>query len=278
MEPGEIPPSHEVLDLPDWLPRSVGDFAQSLWVGLHRRPAEQEVGDLLRRLVSDPRMKKVWNELRRRKRESYQPTDNFVHFVTPMEYWTPASRYDLQHPEKFREGGGLPAAVLAAYNALVLRNSYQGQGPSLSPRDLAMVYFFDSAFTLGQQDIRLVPISELRKKRRHYLKMAKELRADAAEQERLGLYEGRRMMEAACAYEELVKAPAPAPGRSRLVTRQPRGAARLKGFVMAFGDITNAVFGSPLCGSVATTANVVFGGDELTADAVRKMLSDAPRP
>ncbi len=143
-----------------------------------------------------------------------------------------------------------------------------------------MAYFFDQAFTLAQQDIRLVPISELQKRRRHYLKMARELRADAAEQERMGLYEGRRMMEAACAYEELVKAPAPAPapGRSRLVTRRPRGAARLKGFVMAFGDITNAVFGSPLCGSIATTANVVFGGDELTADAVRKMLSDAPRP
>jgi hypothetical protein len=278
MEPGKIPPSLEALDLPDWLPGSVGDFAQSLWGDLHRRQAEPEVGALLRRLVSDSRMKKVWNELRRRKRESYEPTENFVHPVTRVAYWTRRSRYDLQHPEKLREGGGPPAAILAAYNALHLEASYQGQGPSLSPRDLAMVYFFDSAFTLGQQDIRLVPISELRKKKRHYLKMAKELRADAAEQERLGLYEGRRMTEAACAYEELVKVPAPAPGRSRLVTRQPRGAPRLKGFVMAFGDITNAVFGSPLCGSVATTANVVFGGDELSADAVRKMLSDAPRP
>jgi hypothetical protein len=278
MEPGEIPPSHEVLDLPDWLPRSVGDFAQSLWVDLHRRPAEPEVGDLLRRLASDPRMRKVWAELRKRKRESHQPTDDFVHFVTPMEYWTPASRYDLQHPEKLRERGAPPAEILAAYNAVRLQASYQGQGPRLSLRDLARVYFFDSAFTLGHQDIRLVPISELRKKSRHYLKMAKELRADAAEQERLGLYEGRRMTEAACAYEELVKAPAPAPGRSRLVTRQPRGATRIKGFVRAFGDITNAVYGSPLYGSVATTANVVFGGDKLTADAVRKMLSDAPRP
>jgi hypothetical protein len=278
MEPGEVSPSHEVLDLPDWLPRSVGAFAQKLWAGLHRRPAEPEVEDLLRRLASDPRMKKVWNELRKRKRESYQPTDHFIHYVTPMANWTPASRYALQHAEKFRNQDSPPAEFLAAYYAVHLQASYQGQESNLVPQDLAMAYLFDQAFTLAKQDIRLIPISELQKRRRHYLKMAKELRADAAEQERLGLYEGRRMMDAACAYEELVKAPAPAPGRSRLVTRPPRGAARLKGFVMAFGDITNAVFGSPLYGSVATTANVVFDGDELTADAVRKMLSDAPRP
>jgi hypothetical protein len=58
-----------------------------------------------------------------------------------------------------------------------------------------MVYFFNQAFTLGQQNIRLVSISELRKKRRYYLKMAKQLRADAAEQERLGLYVDRRMQK-----------------------------------------------------------------------------------
>jgi len=160
----------------------------------------------------------------------------------------------------------------------MLQCFYQGQGPSLPLRDLAMVYFFHRVFTLGQQDIRVISISELRKKRRHYLKMAKDLRADAAEQERLGLYEGRRMMEAAGAYDELVKVPAPAPARVLLVMRQPQGEARLKGFVMALGDTTKAVFGTPLCGSVATTANVVFGGNDLTGDGVRKMLSHAPRP
>jgi hypothetical protein len=278
LEPTEVPSSHDPLDLPDWLPRPVGHFAQSLWVDLHRRQAEPEVGALLRRLVSDSRMKKVWNELRRRKRESYEPTENFVHPVTRVVFWFPDTRYYLQHPVKLRQGGGPPVEVLANYNLLMLQSSYQQEGSSLPLQDLGMIYFFDQAFTLGQQDTRLISISWLRKKQRYYLKMAKNLRADASEQERLGLYEGRRMMEAACAYEELVKLPAPAPGRVLLVTRQPQGAARLKGFVMTLGDTTKAVFGTPLCGSAATTANVVFSGNDLTGDAVRKMLSHAPRP
>src|SRR5205814_826291 len=129
---------------------------------LHRQQAEPEVGDLLRRLASDRRMKKVWNELRRRKRASYQPTESFIHSPTPMVNWTPDARYALQQPEQLRQGGP-PAEFLAAYYAVVLQASYQGQGPSLPLQDLAMVYFFDQVFTLRQQNIRLVPISELRK-------------------------------------------------------------------------------------------------------------------
>ena len=277
MEPREVPSSHETLDLPDWLPRPVGDFAQSLWEGLHRQ-AEPEVGDLLRRLTSDPRMKKVWNELRRRKRESYEPTERFVHPVTSVGSWSPQSRYNLQYPEQLRRGGGPTPEAFSAYEALILTSRYQGQGPSLPLRDLAMAYFFHQAFILGQQNIRLISISELRKKQRHYLKMAKDLRADASEQEQLGLYDGRWMTEAACTYEELAKVPAPGPGRSLLVTRPPRGRTRHKGFVITLSSITKNVFGTSLCGCVATTANVVFGGDEITADTVRKMLSHAPRP
>jgi hypothetical protein len=141
-----------------------------------------------------------------------------------------------------------------------------------------MAYFFDQAFTLGQQNIRLVPISELRKKRRYYLKMAKQLRADAAEQERLGLYVDRRIAEAALSYEELADVPAPAPGRSLLVTRQHQGDARLKGFMIVLAHITKNVFGSPLYGSVATTANVVFSRDDLTFGTVRKTLFLVPCP
>jgi len=155
----------------------------------------------------------------------------------------------------------------------------QGRCPELPPQDLAMAFFFQQAFTLGQQNIRPVPIPEAKKKRLRYLKMAEQIRADAAEHERLkGHVDPRRLWEAAFAYEELADAAAPPPGSPLLVERQHRGDPRLKGFVLALGAITKDVFGTPLCGSLATTANVVFRRDDLTADAVRKMLYHAPRP
>jgi hypothetical protein len=269
IEPGHVPSSHETPELPDWLPRSVGIFAQSLWRGFQRQ-GEPEVRELLLRLVSDSRMRKVWTELRKRERENYQPTEKFVHSVMPLANWFPDSRHALQHPH--RQEGRPPPEILANYHAL---RFYEGQGPRPPLQDLAMVYFFDNAFALGQQRIRLVPISELRKKRPHFLKMAEKLRADAAEQERLGLYENRRIVEAALAYEELANA-APAPGPSLLVTRQQQRDPRLKGFVMLLADVAKNVFGSPLYGSVATTANVVFGRDDLTSGTVRKAYFSHP--
>jgi hypothetical protein len=217
-------------------------------------------------------MMSVWKEFQKRKREVYQSTEEFFHSATPERDWSPDVRYKLRHPELAQKGGGPPVQVLAAYHALMLRGTLQGQGPDLRLQDLAMVFFLDRAFTLGRQHIRLVPISELRKRRRHYLEMAELLRADAADQEQLGLYEVEWMEEAARAFEKLAGAPEPEPGRSVLVTRQPRGDTRIKGFVMVLGNVTRNVFGSPFYGSLATTANVVFSRDDLTSAAVRKML------
>jgi hypothetical protein len=221
-------------------------------------------------------MMNVWNEFQKRKRESYHPTEGFFYSATSVLDWDPYIRYRRRHPEQARQGDEPPAAVLAAWSALSLTATYQGQGPDLPRQALAIVYFFDRAFILGQQNIRLVPISEFRKRRRHYFEMAKQLRADAADQKRLGLYAVGWMEEAARAYEEMAEAPEPAPGCSLLVPRQPRGDPRLKSFVMLLADITKNVFGSPFYGSVATTANVVFSRDDLTFATVRKMLLSQP--
>jgi hypothetical protein len=159
------------------------------------------------------------------------------------------------------------------YQNLVLGTLYPGQ----TQQERAMSYFFSEAFTLGQQNISLIPLSELRGKRRYYLKMAKQLRGDSAEQERFGLYEHRRMIEAALAYEKLAGPLVPAAGRSSLVvTRQPRADGRLKGFVVLLSEINKNVFGSPLYGSIATTANVVFCRNDIKSGTVRKVLSTHP--
>jgi len=77
--PAEVSVLDEALGLPDWIPWSVGELAQIKSDDLRRQRAEPEIWELLRRLVSDSRMKNVWNELQRRKRQDYQRTQDFVH-------------------------------------------------------------------------------------------------------------------------------------------------------------------------------------------------------
>jgi hypothetical protein len=155
-------------------------------------------------------MRKVWNELQKRKRESYQPTVYFVHPATPTASWFAEDRYPLEHSEWAEQREKPPAELLRAYWAVVLSAQYRGAGPELSQQDLALAYFFDKAFTQGQKNIRLIRLSELRKNRSHYCSMAKRLRADAAEQERLGLYDPRKIV-----------------GKLKLVKRQMYGRAKL---------------------------------------------------
>jgi hypothetical protein len=265
---------HKTFELPDWLPRSAAAFARSKWVELHGQQTEPEIRELLYRLISDPRMRNVWNQFQKRKRESYQSTEEFFYPAKPVWEWDPHVRHEIQ---RHRQPGELSATVLRNYYSLILPAAYE-RTAHLTMQDLAIVYFLDHAYKFGQQNIPLVPISEVRKKRGHYLKMAKQLQADAADQERLGLYAVKWMEEAARGYEALATAPEPAPGYSLLVPRQTRGDPRLKSFVILLAEMIKNMFGSPFYGSVATTANVVFSRDDVTVSTVRKMVLSHPVP
>src|SRR6266566_6507259 len=94
------------LDLPDWLPQSVGDLAKVKSADLLRQSADSEIWRLLRRLVSDPRMWNVWNELQRRRRQSYQRTEIFIHPASTTKSWTTRGEWMWEHAEKLRQRGG----------------------------------------------------------------------------------------------------------------------------------------------------------------------------
>jgi hypothetical protein len=275
------------VDLPDWIPRSVGDLAQIKSDDLHRQRAEPEILELLRRLTSDTRMKNVWNELQRRKRQDYERTEAFVHPASQTS-WTSQATSGRRRAVQLRKLGGsenaaeadrleLSAAAAEVGVRMLLFPWHRGR-PELPLQDLSMAFLFDQAFTFGRQNIRPVPIREANNTRRRFLKMAEQIRADAAEQERLKRYVDRRLWGAAFAYEELADAAAPPPGSPLLVERQHRNNQRMQGFVMALAGTTSQVFGAPLCGTVATVANVVLGRDDLTAEKVRKMLPRVLRP
>jgi hypothetical protein len=102
--------------------------------------------------------------------------------------------------------------------------------------------------------------------------MAKQIRADAAEQRRMRGFPDHRLLEAGFAYDELADDAAGSLGATLLVSRKPQWDARLKGFVIALASTTKLLFGAPLCGTVSTLTNVALNRSDLTGGKVRKML------
>lgn len=60
------------LSIPDWCPVNVSSLAQTLYIKYRASPAGAE---LIERLATSPKMKLVWNELRKRERNNHQKTD-----------------------------------------------------------------------------------------------------------------------------------------------------------------------------------------------------------
>jgi hypothetical protein len=70
----------EGLNIPDWVPPSVAEQARTLF----NLEKGNEIVTVVRRLVTDPRMKRVWATLLSRKRQNYRPTNAYVHFAGPL--------------------------------------------------------------------------------------------------------------------------------------------------------------------------------------------------
>ena len=70
------------LEIPDWVPVSVAQFAMT---ALHASPQADPGNARLKRLIYDSRMKKVWDELRRPRRDR-------------PEFINPAWKGKIRHP------------------------------------------------------------------------------------------------------------------------------------------------------------------------------------
>jgi hypothetical protein len=275
------------VKFPDWIPQSVRDLAQIMYA--NRNTADSQLLPLLTRLTSDPRMRKVWSELLRRKRIDYVPTDDFLHPASaPGRHtsWTPQAKSKRERAGELRKLGGSNLGEAARLDACATLAELLGThflfpwqaGQELPPQDLALACFFDQLVRLARNQPKPVSLAEARRVRNRYLAIAKRIRADAAEQERVKGFADDRLWAAAYAYEELADVAAPPEGSPLLVQRKHRSDATLKGFVIALTDITQAIFQSRLVGTVANAANVVFNRDDVTDARVRKMLRTTPLP
>jgi hypothetical protein len=245
-----------------------------------RADRQADLLPLLKRLTSDPRMRKVWTELQRRKRTDYAPTNEYLHPVSeagPHLSWTHRTQSLRRRAAELREcgGTGLEEAARLEISARLIQLTettllvpWSGEP---SPQDLALACFFNQVVELAKSSPKAVPVGKARSARRRYITMAKQLRIDAGE------HADQRLLHAAHASEELADLAAPPASSPLLVPRSQRGDATLKGFVITLADITNQIFNAPLYGTIATVTNVAFDRDDMTDKKVRKMLR-ASRP
>jgi hypothetical protein len=272
---------HSQRPFPEWIPRCIQDLVQILYNDANRHKARAKDVEVLDRLTLDPRMKRVWDELLKKKRLNYGKTEQYVHPTATYEgkrFWSFAARsLQSRAEERRKRGEGLEADRVQTRAILVeieVPNIFSRLHPAkFAPQEQGLIFLFYTAFTFAQETPQSVPVAEARKAACRFRAMTKTIRADAAQNQRMRGYLDHRLLDAAFAYEELADDAVGSLGTIVLVSRKPRSEPRLKGFVMALASTTKVLFGVPLCGTVATLTNVALNRSDVTGDKVRKMLS-----
>jgi hypothetical protein len=276
---------HQAIRIPDWVPQPVGQLARIMY---QNAPKKGHEITLLRRLTTDTRMKKVWDELVRKKRLRHKKTEDFIHPVTRSAgFWSLEAQSIQRRADKYRNLGGednLHQAKRIETNAMIVEFADRTTVTStlalsnLTPQSQALVFLFHTVMRLAQSTPRSVSMFEVRKAVRRFRKMAEMVRADATQQQCAGSFQAPQLLDAAFAYDELADRAAEVLQDPLLGKRKPRGDSRLKGLVVGLAFATRGIFGAPLYGTVATLANVVLDRRDLTDDKARKMVIRTPRP
>jgi hypothetical protein len=256
------------VELPAWLPSPVASYVRKIVCQTDTDKL------LLGRLTFDPRMRRVWTELLKRKRVNYKSSDTFRYAATARMDWDPILRGRLRQAQDIRRISGpynerqakkIETRVKFHWAADTVLSESSG----LSIQERALVAFLCQAFEFARAVSRPVSRAIAQRERARYREMASQIRTDVAG---LDSHSDReRLIEAAFAYEELADKAAPPPGHPLHVQRQTRGDERQTGFVLKLVDALRAIFGQTLYGTAAIVANVAFDCDGWTGERVRKV-------
>ena len=282
---------HSQRSFPEWTPPCIRDLAQLLYNKRHKarakdkKKARAKDKKIFYRLTLDPRnprMKRVWDELLKKKRLKDRKTEQYLHPTATSDggkrFWSFRARSLQSRAEELRKRGEGPEADRVQVRAILVEMEVPNifsrlQRAKFEPQEQGLIFLFYTAFKFAQETPQSVSVAEERKAAGRFRAMAKTIRADAAEEQRVRGYFDHRLLDAAFAYEELADDAVGPLGTAVLVSRKPRSEPRLKGFVMALASTTQVLFGAPLCGTVATLTNVALERSDITDDKVRKILS-----
>jgi len=221
-------------------------------------------------------MKRVWQELLKRKRVNYKSTKAFKYPATCPKNWSRTARALRRRAQSLRAKSD-PSHEHEAKKLELSARLYQfaelNAWERLSRQELALLVFFDQTLEIFRSNSKPVSRVEAQAKRERYLDMAKRIRNDVEQLDSTD----RRLIDAVFAYEELANQAAPSFGDPLLVERRKRNVnERQSGFVIELASTTTEIFGSPLYGIVAIVTNVVFACEDWNAQSVRKIAKHTP--
>jgi hypothetical protein len=248
--------------------------------GLHAEFATENRAEglaVLSRLVSDPRMKLVWGELYKKKRDDkFQPTEQFLYpaRVTSASW---AAIHRQQACELRKIGGELnerEARLLEAEATLEESAEDPLTDTRWSEQDRAVQLFLYHACH-SAVDIQPVFLADIQDKVEKLGKVSASLREQAEILQSFGMgRDARKLGEIVADCDE--EAGNLEPNNPRvddpwIITRD-RGDSDVRSFVVDLSIPTHLLFGKSLFGTLATVANVVFSRDDVTDAKVREWL------
>lgn len=229
--------------------------------------AHSEAIQLLDRLVSDPRMEKVWWEPYKKKRIAGRQTEEFLYSLL--------SKAKRARAAELRQEGGREAAVqLLELEATALERVETIPANSASAeRDLAVMHFFHQVYHLALDGEPVVTRTEFGLLSQDLMDIATRSQEDAETSRSLGgKEEATELEEAASDYDEqwmemdVDDEP--------LIVDRHREDRWVRGFLISLAEVNRELFGTPWYGTLATIANVALHPrNPLTGRRVIEILS-----
>ena len=263
-----------VADL--WVPKPVIEVAERLGAEFQAENNSEGLS-VLSRLISDPRMKSVWEVLYSKARDpnSYEHTGEFFYPAT----FLPASRakkmrekassFLRNDPDQNRIDANLLEAEARAWEAL----PDLGEGEKWSEQDRAVQVLFEETCR-SILDIEPKFFADLRASADRFKEVASNLREQAIILESLGwIDEAGTLADIAAGCEDQASEVEPILriDEPELIVRN-RGDIKLRTYIVRLSSLTREFFATPLYGVLATLANVAFENDLMTDEKVRTLL------
>ena len=267
----------------EWVPPAVIEAAEGLYNELGEEKDRAKALEVLSRLTSDPRMRLVWQELYRKKRNSDQAA---AEFFTPacVTNASIAKALRQQADQERRQGGAInerDAQLLEAEAVIHQESGDPSADPRWSEQDRAVQLFLFHAYRTAL-DLKPIFLSDLQANVRKMRGVAEALRKQAATLQSLGMNgDAQKLNEIASDCDDEAWNIDPERHIAQnddpwIITRQ-RGDVELRTFVTDLSIAMQMLFRKTLHGTLATVTNVVLDREDMTFEKVHDMIRPASR-
>jgi len=258
------------LEFEDWVPAAVRDEARKIQAEISRQKDPMRAASLLSRLTSNTRMKAVWAEFNKRKRDNYKSTDEYVNRM----YMTNASRAPRLRKQAswIRDHGLNKYKIDAIFMDLEAKQLEQSSYDPLlhtpwTEQDLGMQFLFwkahDAALDIKLYFKRDIPLLR---------QAAEQLRELAVKLQPLHVDCGV-LSEVAirCDNGANIRDVDPTEENSFVMVREASDPV-LRTYAVDLSNVTMSLCGKIMYSTIANFANVVLDREDITGAGIREIL------